>query len=42
MLFVSFIVIFIAQKFSYSLMEVYPPVNCESFEIYGDTLPQLA
>lgn len=23
-------------------MEVYPPANCEAFEIYVDTLPQLA
>lgn len=37
MLFVSFIVIFGAQKWSYSLMDVYPNVDCAPFDVYPDS-----
>jgi len=43
MLFASFVVIFMSQKWSYDLMDVYPIVSCKEYDIYPfDVLSNLA
>lgn len=41
-LFISFILIFAAKKYEQSLLAVYPSVQCDEFEIYGDSIGSLA